>query len=293
MIQHRLPLFLRSDLYSEYKISKLLTSPVLGESFSYTGRQPGASVTETNDLQLQALAKHTGNESNTFNLPEISFNNSVNADISSVDDAIESARTEVVTHSKSDAEIESSRSARKLSRRVNWKRSMSVSPELLTSPEGANWNTMAALGGKMMRVKDLQFLSTKSGMSALWKFLKGKAGERNLLFWLDAERIKHFNKESDRQRYYIRDQKKQIAVWSCREGFIYWGIKGGCAKFYLLFLLCRLVKELCERYLVTGSPLELPAEAKVKVHLKKPGQLTSKQIRQLQDAMVTRLREYW
>ena len=51
-----------------------------------------------------------------------------------------------------------------------------------------------------MSFDDIQLLSTKSGMRALLQFLKGKAGEKNWLFWLDAERVKYY-KGSEQQRY--------------------------------------------------------------------------------------------
>ncbi len=39
----------------------------------------------------------------------------------------------------------------------------------------------------------VNILGTKSGMTAFWQFLKGKAGEANWLFWLDAERVKYYD----------------------------------------------------------------------------------------------------
>ena len=46
----------------------------------------------------------------------------------------------------------------------------------------------------------VEVFSSKSGMSAFWKFLKGTAGERNWLFWLDAERVKYFERK-EQARY--------------------------------------------------------------------------------------------
>lgn len=57
--------------------------------------------------------------------------------------------------------------------------------------------------------------------------------------------------------------------------------------------LCRLVKDLRERYLHCGSPLELPPETRMRMKLSKFGQLTMQQIENLQDAMIERLRDYW
>ena len=38
-------------------------------------------------------------------------------------------------------------------------------------------------------------------MGLFWRFLRGKAGEKNWLFWLDAERIKYYSLPTDQQRY--------------------------------------------------------------------------------------------
>lgn len=60
-----------------------------------------------------------------------------------------------------------------------------------------------------------------------------------------------------------------------------------------LFPACRLVKSLRDRYLHSGSPLELPAETRMRLKLSKSGQLTMQQIVGIQDAMIARLKEYW
>ncbi len=44
-------------------------------------------------------------------------------------------------------------------------------------------------------------ISSKSGMKNFWKFLRGKAGEKNWLFWLDAERVSYHTNPIDQQRY--------------------------------------------------------------------------------------------
>ena len=55
----------------------------------------------------------------------------------------------------------------------------------------------------------------------------------------------------------------------------------------------RLIRELRERYLHSGSPLELPAEIRVKLNMSKSTWLSLEQIEELQKAMIIRLRKYW
>lgn len=215
MIDHRLPLFLRSDLYSEYKISKLLTSPdpetVGWHCYSNPTRQDleadaesqrstihqdletndeCQSSTTHHDLETNAESQQSADAkmklSDSFNLPEINASRSVSTSVSSTE--LEVPRSPRVIFSKSDAELQT-KSTHKFERKVRWHRSLSVQPEALLPV-----SVLSGMG------KAEQFLSTKSGMNALWKFLKGKAGERNLLFWLDAERIKYYNDEAEQQR---------------------------------------------------------------------------------------------
>lgn len=113
--------------------------------------------------------------------------------------------------SKSDAQFYP-HSRERSGQRVRWHRSLSVGPEILTrsvgSPQRRRQLCASSSSDSMlsesadtalecsvyrgMNVEDAHYLSTKSGMTALWKFLKGKAGEKNWLFWLDAERVKYY-----------------------------------------------------------------------------------------------------
>jgi hypothetical protein len=56
---------------------------------------------------------------------------------------------------------------------------------------------------------------------------------------------------------------------------------------------CRLLKELRERYFYSGSALGLPPETMTGLSHGKSGHLTMAQIADIQDAMITRLKEYW
>lgn len=150
---------------------------------------------DTIHLPLQSAGDIYGVENmepkldNAHNLPEICVNT---ADPESTKQKLEPVR---VTASKSDTEMEAGPS-HKLDRRVRWHASVSVDLEALGLC-GAGDNVSASSSSKF---KGLEFLSTKCGMNALWKFLKGKAGEKNLLFWLDAERIKYYAKDIEQLR---------------------------------------------------------------------------------------------
>ncbi len=57
--------------------------------------------------------------------------------------------------------------------------------------------------------------------------------------------------------------------------------------------LARLLRELRERYLHAGSPLELPAETRRELRLSKASRITMEQLRELQQLLAQGLREYW
>jgi hypothetical protein len=216
VVQHRLPLFFRSDLYSEYKISKLLTSaspevPIARKSKKCTIETSviyqDLEAIEENQSQWSAENKMK-KQSSPLNLPEIS-GSGLSRSGSSVE--FEAPRSPGVVLSKSDAELDVKSSSNRLERRVKWHRSLSVEPGSLptyASTLKSKSNSTSELNGKPGPL-----LGTKSGMNALWKFLKGKVGEKNLLFWLDAERIKYYTDDTDRQRFveqqlYARDRNR-------------------------------------------------------------------------------------
>ena len=78
----------------------------------------------------------------------------------------------------------------------------------LDQPQTRNDRPSSNSFPKMSAENMAAVVGTKSGMNALWKFLKGTMGERNWLFWLDAEHIKYHTKPIDQQRYvcYCIDQ---------------------------------------------------------------------------------------
>lgn len=157
-------------------------------------RRRGTETTITTCQDLETDVESADVEmkrSSSFNLPEINGSGSVGGSSTELDR---------VVLSKSDAELDT-KSSCKLERRVRWHRSLSVEPGALPTYAclrgrgNLRSSTTSVVSGSVE-----QFLSTKSGMNALWKFLKGKAGEKNLLFWLDAERIKYYSNDIDRQR---------------------------------------------------------------------------------------------
>lgn len=211
IIQHRLPLFLRSDLYSEYKICKLLTSS--------TDSKPARKVLRNEDFPSPNKQDFENNEQQSDVLPEIGVSRShetiLHSHISNSysheyitplsDTNTADIKPTAVTCSKSDAELESKLNPRSR-QRVKWHRmSASPRPDISVAAERSKSlenTSIASLRGKhvLMSDDDIQFLSTKSGMTALWKFLRGKAGEKNWLFWLDVERVKYYSKSIDQQR---------------------------------------------------------------------------------------------
>ena len=48
--------------------------------------------------------------------------------------------------------------------------------------------------------EEAKMIASKSGMKHFWKFLRGKAGEKNWLFYLDAERVSYHSNPLDQQR---------------------------------------------------------------------------------------------
>ena len=265
--QYRLPLFFKSDLFSEYKISKLLSSEsVVPDRSTWKHR---ASI----NTPLETSAPTEKESSSTLNLPEISYQSI--SDVSTVDLELPSKPSGIPV-SRSDAVLET----KKGGRRVRWHRSLSVDPDVLVPPaSGSESLSLSNVHPDTTRRTNSEpyerlFLCSKSDMTALWKFLKGKAGERNWLFWLDAERIKYYSSDADQQRYVLCCA---IAIVADVDGVT----------------IFRLVKDLRERYLHSGSPLELPAETSMRIKLSRSGQLTMEQIAELQDAMITKLKNYW
>ena len=117
-----------------------------------------------------------------------------------------------ITGSKSDAELEANMPHR---RKVTWHESSFASREFAGVPRSRphsysnfcednrdslrQFPSVSSPTFSKVTWKD-HILSTKSGMDSLWKFLKGKTGEKNLFFWLDAERIKYCNSEAEQRR---------------------------------------------------------------------------------------------
>lgn len=233
-MEHRLPLFLRSDLFSEYKLSKLLSTneifkPVRGQ----TGKLPSPFRSSSNTK----LSHHSGNKLYTpakrpkteekelsvkdITLPSISKSSSscfihVAEDVCRVSLGT-SHRAPGISKSKSDIELwigkESSMTQAQQPNAIGIKsvHEKGSSTDITgTLPQvSESGQSSRDEGGSIKPVtnglleKDAKFIGTKSGMHALWKFLQGKAGEKNWLFWLDAERVKYHSSPLDQQRYEV------------------------------------------------------------------------------------------
>ena len=53
------------------------------------------------------------------------------------------------------------------------------------------------------------------------------------------------------------------------------------------------MKDLRERYFHSGSPLELPAESRIRLKLSRSSHFNMEHLSELQNAMISRLRDYW
>lgn len=226
--QHRLPLFLRSDLYSEYKLCKLL--------MVYTLEHNVTSIVNTDTLRPQKSQSATRLPSRKIVHAELQSKGSSSAvclpSLSPRGDCEESpplgstlSSSTALSHisvSKSDIELgskgqqqqRSSGSLVSLSQQKLLQKQVNLSPDVPCivlddgSPEktGGKGSRSVVKDTVKMTAEDFEFIGTKSGMSALWKFLRGTMGERNWLFWLDAERIKYHIKPIDQQRYIMLAQ---------------------------------------------------------------------------------------
>ena len=194
--EHRLPLFLRSDLYSEYKISKLLTRPLplTKSGTSYSLASTDSSIRPQSSAASLGSKTADQKQDDTESFPEL-----VNSCASG--DGARSRGTVGVVASRSHIELEL-----RPKKTVKWHRSLSVDLEDATlsgsvrDRRGSSGSHASTVIDQLMNARAMQYLSSKCGMSALWKFLQGTAGERNWLFWLDAERVKYYNREMDQQR---------------------------------------------------------------------------------------------
>ena len=232
IVHHRLPLFLRSDLYSEYKLSRLLSRP--GSAASLPGTIVRVDTSHVQSHSYPAAPESDKPEAeDAEKLPGKSTSSELLVDDKDSDLEIR------VPASRSHMDLVSR--LKKSGRRVKFKRSLSVDPRVpsrseqqppspgtvaSSSSHERRASTSSSVAARLMSVKAMHYLSSKCGMNALWKFLKGTAGERNWLFWLDAERIKYYSKDTDQQR---------LVQAFCYESKLWWE-GGGCEWLQLNFL---------------------------------------------------------
>ena len=225
MTQHRLPLFLRSDLYSEYKLCKLLTVHTLEQrdttasvSTDTLRPQKSQSATRLPSKKTHAELLSSKSSSSAVCLPSLSPRSDHEDSASTLPSSTALGH---ISGSKSDIELGSkgqqqqqqrssgslkSPSQQKLLQNqlvvdIPWIVLDEESPEKVEGRSTSSRSTTVKGSIMRMTAEDFDFIGTKSGMSALWRFLRGTMGERNWLFWVDAERVKYYTKPVNRQRY--------------------------------------------------------------------------------------------
>ena len=119
--------------------------------------------------------------------------------------------------------------------------------------------------------RELNMLTSKSGMNSFRKFLSGKAGERNWLYWLDVEQLRTCDKPDDQQRY--------LSIFIL---YIH--------SFH--YILYRLLKEIKDRYFKLSS-LGLPFDFCSQYNLGDNSTITMDTLIRIQEIMLDGLRKYW
>ena len=179
VIEHRLPLFLKSDVFSEYKLCKLLCSK--DNTITADKLPPFKSNSSTKLITSSPVKKQsTDGKMSDSSLPSIVKTSSSNLIVENM------STTSLQSSSPRTTVVNSIELVKTSSNKVVRQRSRSV--DLSTTPLDLSYD-------------DIKLIDSKSGMSALWKFLRGKAGEKNWLFWLDAERVTYHTNPLDQQRY--------------------------------------------------------------------------------------------
>ncbi len=187
IIEHRLPLFLKSDIFSEYKLCKLLSQR------DSKGPKPTPTRSHSSTrLQMSPSKKHCSDDKQSdTSLPSIIQmpTSSILLKAASTTALQSSPIKRGVSTSSSDIELTSKRHTGALAR----KRSQSVELHVSSPP----------MDDQSIRLSndEAKLLGSKSGMKMFWKFLRGKAGEKNWLFWLDAERVGYHTNPTYQQRY--------------------------------------------------------------------------------------------
>ena len=206
--RHRLPLFLKSDLFSEYKLCKLLTrhthsldnSPKPRKSMSSTGLSAGKNGigplrkgSSNSAVCLPSLGLQVSPSSGS--LLSTKPHSSVSASKSDI--VLDGKRRRASSTSASQKETHHHQKVETLSEEVSCIVLEDIS---LDQPQTKSEGSSSKGYPKMSAEGMAAVVGTKSGMNALWKFLKGTMGERNWLFWLDAEHVKYHTKPIDQQR---------------------------------------------------------------------------------------------
>ena len=157
IIQHRLPLFLKSDLYFEYKLCNILITSASSFLACYLARKgtPSHRDTPSSARRLRSAFRRRASSR-----------------------PISSTKRRSVSVTVMSPETHANVSGRGL------KRSYSAN---YTSDRTEPSNLVLAL-------------ISKSGMGSFRNFLRGTPGERNMLYWLDAEKVSNCHNDQEVQR---------------------------------------------------------------------------------------------
>lgn len=182
MVEHRLPLFLKSDILSEYKLCKLLS-----QRESFAGKlTPIKSNSSTKLLASKHLSEDKQSETCLPSILQASTSSTLLGTVSTT--SIQPTPPKPsggVSTSVSDNVLLTKRHSLLAGQRSQ---SMDLSSALL-EPQNTR-----------LSKEEARMIASKSGMKNFWKFLRGKAGEKNWLFWLDAERVSYHSNPIDQQR---------------------------------------------------------------------------------------------
>eukprot|EP00731_Ephydatia_muelleri_P031590 Em0023g97a len=276
--EHRLPLFLKSDLLFEYKLCKFLTSSMAAKTTPLARGSlpslPHSAQAIPRRHSLTSLLQNASHEHSTIpsspphhstipsspphhsTIPSSPPHHSTIPSSPPHHSTIPSSppyHSTIPSSPPHHSTIPTSHSSSTLvgaktfrdSSRTHHRWSVSVQPAAAGLPP---------LASDQLCMDDFHVFDSKVGMSVFRRFLEGKAGEKSWLFWLDAERVKHATKSTERQR---------------------------------------VLRELEERYLRSGGSLTLPSNIRSGFSVSKTSKLTIQQVDQLQLALAQSIKEYW
>lgn len=198
-MEQRLPHFLKSDLFSEYKLCKLLSAQQISEPDHEPAGSPSVKNLSSNELNTNSKNKQSSlskvQSIGDIVLPSIATSTStleISDDMATISSTTPQKPNGFLT-SECDVQLPNNYCT---SKSTTQQQSIIKSIQFPKRDK----DTIKPKSNRLSE-EELNLLASKSGMNALWKFLRGKAGEKNWLFWLDAERVKYHSDSPDQQRY--------------------------------------------------------------------------------------------